>query len=172
MKQIAKVACWLGLLMIFCALCACAQNTIQVVTAFPGPQKSIPSVCKAQADLLWLTIQQYPHPENWRWILLCDDAAWRHLLTHVDHPVDSTYALTSLDAQTSCFRGTTLLSPDHPDTQPDHVVAHELAHIFLHTQDEDRTEQLAQRWLRSCRLVSGEGARCRPSTPGPGVPSW
>jgi hypothetical protein len=175
MKRIGRWTGWLVLLMIFCALCACAQNVslpkavINVVTAFPHGRASIPETCQSQADLLWQTIQRYPHPENWRWILLCDEPAWQRVLTHVDRASEDTvYALTSLDARTTCFRGSTLLRPDRVEAQPDHVVAHELAHIALHTPDEDRVERLARQWLDSCGRR--EDPMCRVSA-GKGVPN-
>jgi hypothetical protein len=125
-----------------------------------GHRLSVPVSCQTQADLLLQTLQRYPHPANWHWILLCDDAAWNHLLVHIDRSRDSVYAVTDLEGRTTCVRGTTLLRPDQPQASPEHVVAHELAHIMLRTPDEDRAEQLARHWLRECHRVGGENGNC------------
>jgi hypothetical protein len=107
MKRIGRWTGWFVLLMIFCALCACAQNVslpkavINVVTAFPNGRDSIPETCQSQADLL------------------------------------------------------------RAEAQPDHVIAHELPHIFLDTQDEERVERLARQWLHTCDRR--EDSMCRTS---------
>jgi hypothetical protein len=161
MKRVSVVVVWLILFAAFCALCACAQNTISVVSAFPHDrQLPVPVSCQTQADLLLQTLQRYPHPANWHWILLCDDAAWNHLLVHIDHAGDRVYAVTDLEGGTTCVRGTTLLRPDQPQASPGHVIAHELAHIMLRTPDEDQAEQLTRRWLRECHQVSSENGNC------------
>jgi hypothetical protein len=148
MKRLGLIVGWLLSFAVFCAFCACGQNTISVVTVFPHPHAQLPAVCQAQADILSQTIQRYPHPEAWHWVLLCDDPAWQHLLTHLDRRGEAVYALTDLEGSTTYLRGATLLRPDNAQARPDHVIAHELAHIALHDRDESLAEQLASGWLR------------------------
>ncbi len=166
MKWVWKGISWIVGLVLFCALCACAETNVSVVSSFARPGEPVSRDCQAQATILARAIAAYPHPESWRWVMLCDDAAWQHFLRHVDRADLRVYALTDIEGQVTCFRGFTLLHPDDPSAQPNHVVAHELAHIRLHTSDEDRAEALAQSWLvEGCKTCTGAVRRAATNEP-------
>ncbi len=155
MKWVWKGITWIVGLVLFCALCACAETNIGVISSFARPGDPVSRECQAQVNILASALGSYPHPENWRWLVLCDDAVWQHFLRHVDRADLHVYALTDIDGQVTCFRGFTLVHPDSPSAEPNHVVAHELAHIRLHTRDEDRAEALAESWLvKGCKSCS------------------
>jgi hypothetical protein len=136
-----------------------AQNTISVASSFVRAGSPAPLNCQEQAAVLEQALNRFPRPDAWRWVVLCDDAAWREFLLRSHSsgdPIDSgageaVYASTDLAAHLTILRGTTLLKPNTPLARADHVVAHELAHILLHTEDEDRAERQAIQWLKERR---------------------
>ncbi|HVJ07225.1 MAG TPA: ImmA/IrrE family metallo-endopeptidase [Acidisarcina sp.] len=65
------------------------------------------------------------------------------------------YSSTDIDAGTTFLRGTTLLHPDLPEAAPDHVIAHELAHIMLHSRDEAVVEAQTRKWLERQKHAVG-----------------
>jgi hypothetical protein len=73
------------------------------------------------------------------WIIVADDAMWTRLITHLGIPSNagvSYYGQTDLQAHVTYIGGKTLLHPDSNDARPEHVIAHEMAHVFLNRRDE------------------------------------
>lgn len=54
---------------------------------------------------------------------------------------------------TTMLRGSALAGHD-PDVTAEHLVAHELAHIHLHSYDEREVETQALTWIKAARKAS------------------
>lgn len=154
--------------MFLSTVCATAQNTISLASNLTREGRPASSSCQEQAAVLARELADFPRPDTWHWVIVCDDSGWRQFLRQRDgFPADmgvrkeSIYASTHLAAHLTCLRGSTLLRPDSPLAKADHVVAHELAHILLHTADEERAEQRALFWLGERQQRSGNGAAGR-----------
>ena len=136
-----------------------AQNTISVASTLVPAGSAVPGACRDQVAVLQRVLSLFPRPDQWHWVVVCDDTAWRRfLLNSVTANADmkgipaaeggTIYASTDIDAHLTCVRGTTLLQPDSPLAQAKDVIAHELAHILLNTRDESRADRQAALWLR------------------------
>lgn len=84
--------------------------------------------------------------------MACDDRTWASLLQHLGHDTAGqyTYALTDQKNHITYLRAEGILNPTQgPDSEPEHVIAHELAHIYLHSSDERRVDAQATAWQKS-----------------------
>lgn len=128
---------------------ASAQNIVQFIAgnAKSGPA---PTACKAEAAVVASIMAQYKHPDTWKWIIACDEPAWRVLINHlgVQSQNQEVFAETDRTNYITYVRGYTLLYPlrDYP-TVPENVIVHELAHIDLNSGDEELVERVAQSWI-------------------------
>jgi hypothetical protein len=68
------------------------------------------------------------------------------------------YGETEIDRRITLFRGRKLI---HPDTgvSPEFIVAHELAHIMLHSRNEQIVDLTARKWVENFRnpIVQSKG---------------
>jgi hypothetical protein len=119
----------------------------------PGA-KSIPQVCQDELQVLRTTLDKYPHPTKWTYIIACDDNAWSQLerMVGVRESMSDVLGVTNYDGQSpiTIFKGTVLLT----SMESDHVVAHELAHIYLRSKDEFKVDALAQTWMASAQKAA------------------
>lgn len=137
-------------LVLFCAP-AFAQSTYQVVSSFNKPGQPVRQECLDQVAELRRQVEAYPHPARWTYVVACDDAQWPLVLAHIGYAPPRNarvYGMTDLAEGLSIFRGRTLLNPEPRTVTSEIVVAHELAHIYLHSRDEDTVERQAQIWLK------------------------
>jgi hypothetical protein len=64
-------------------------------------------------------------------------------------PWGYTMALTDQTAHITYVRADAILHPKlGPDSEPEHIIAHELAHIYLPSDDEAVVEAQAWRWQK------------------------
>jgi hypothetical protein len=125
----------------------CSQ--VRIVSSFVDPAERVPAECLREAGLLVGRLVRYPRPASWRWVLVCDEAGWaRFLRLSGRGGQGEIYASTDLESGTTYVRGSKLLNPDDLRASPDAVIAHELAHIQLHSRDEVAAEALGRSWLR------------------------
>lgn len=78
-------------------------------------------------------VAAYPHPDQWQWILACDEVSWSQLIQHIgyDSSAKNVMALTDLQHHITYVRARPMLTPAMGDEfTPEHVIAHELAHIW------------------------------------------
>jgi len=125
------------------------QNTVSVLSTFSKPGEPIPAVCLQQIEVFKAIAKKYPLPLTWEFLIACDDAQWNLFLRHEGINLDGRihYAETDIQDGITVLRGETLLHPDAPGAAPDHVIAHELVHIALRSEDEARVESVVQEWL-------------------------
>ncbi|HEY0759747.1 MAG TPA: hypothetical protein VGD59_10875 [Acidisarcina sp.] len=165
-----------------CTATALAQNTISVATTHSHAGEPPSQACKEQVAVLTDLLSIFPTPVQWKWVVICDDAAWRRFLwlrgvetdsagvsASPDGASEEIYASTEIEAHVTCVRGTTLLHPDSKLAGADHVIAHELAHIVLHTRDEGRAERQALLWMREREQASPAVAAKQETGPNPGI---
>lgn len=141
------------------ATAATAQNQVAVGSNFLRAGAPLPRSCEQQVAALKGELSSFSLPAQWRWIIVCDDASWQSLMLKRDGrrgadlaagASEMVYASTDLAAHLTIVRGTMLLDPDSLLARPEHVVAHELGHILLQTEDEGRAETWAIQCLKQC----------------------
>jgi hypothetical protein len=138
-----------------------AQSTVRFATYLAKPGQPAPIECTTAKAVLSKTLLLYPHPDKWTYIIACDDSAWKDLMSRMDKRHGEHYGETDFapDAQITYLRGSTLLGLDDSLARglavisPDHLVAHELCHIYLHSRDEDKVDRLALTWIRDAHTV-------------------
>lgn len=129
-----------------------AQNSVKVVGTFikDGAPPSADAV--AEAKIFGQVARQFPLREKqWKWVIVADDALWHQLIIRMgfrDDPRISYYGQTDLEGHQTYIRGWTLLHPDQPDAAPEHVIAHEMAHVYLHSTDEVVVDKTAHQWMK------------------------
>ena len=102
----------------------------------------------------------YPHPSTgWSFVVVCDEESWKHLMqrTFLDKKLGEHYGETDIDKGITLIRGYKLLNPD-AGASPEHIIAHELAHIMLHSRDEKKVDRQAEMWVaQQGRTTFGNG---------------
>lgn len=109
-----------------------------------------PESCQHVLAVLLPFIQAYPHPNNWTWFVACDEPAWARIQSQQGNQVGSgILAITNRPAHATMLRGSALLHAYSNDyrAQPEHIIAHELCHIYLQSSDEPKVDDLATRWV-------------------------
>lgn len=132
--------------------CAHAQTTFRYFPSHPPADGSIPQLCLDEGRELNAQLARFLHPETWTFVVACDDRAWDDLMALSGHAGSSRvmFGATNPDNHSTLLRGTNLLGKDRVMT-PEHLVAHELAHVYLHSSDERRVEDKALDWLKANR---------------------
>jgi hypothetical protein len=156
----AKALLLASILGVACAIPAASQilppappmagaSDVRFVSSFVPAGEPVPGECRQEAHAFALALVRYVRPDSWHWVLVCDEAGWRRFLRLSGRDEGAAiYASTDLDASTTYIRGSKLLYPYDLDARPDDIIAHELAHIRLHTGSEARADDLAQLWQR------------------------
>jgi hypothetical protein len=88
--------------------------------------------------------------QAWKWIIIVDEPMWKQLIMRMgfrDDPSVSYYGETDLEGGVTYIRGFTLLHPDQTDARPEHVISHEMAHVYLNSRDEVLVDQTADKWM-------------------------
>jgi hypothetical protein len=88
--------------------------------------------------------------KKWQWIIVADDAAWKLLMIRMGFDANEHieyYGQTDIDHGITFIRGWTLTHPDRIEANPEHVIAHEMAHVYLHSRDEKLVDETAEQWL-------------------------
>ena len=127
---------------------ACAQTRIEFLSTFAthGP---VPADCAQEGDLVRKEINLYDHPASWRWIIACDEPAWKRVEAHMGQESTSSFqilAATDLETRMTYIRGWALIHPLAAlvDAQPDHTIRHELGHILARSHNEVMAEKYAR----------------------------
>jgi hypothetical protein len=127
-----------------------AQTTVQSLSSFAKQGSPLPDVCRQEQAVFVNTFAEFPHPSIWTYVIACDDNQWENVLLHIGvQPSMLTYAATIRGRQVTYFRGSTFLHPDLPGSESRHVIAHELAHIYLNSADDAKVDALAHQWMKS-----------------------
>jgi hypothetical protein len=109
-----------------------------------------PKVCQDILAIMLPLIQAYPHPNGWTWFVACDEQAWVRIQRHEGNdPTSGILAITNRPARATIIRGSAMLHAYDIDyrAQPEHIIAHELCHIYLQSSDESKVDDLATKWL-------------------------
>ena len=124
------------------ALTASAQQTYSPFTVGARPGDAPPQACVDTAHTIAPVIAKYPHPTQWRWIIACNAMSWDALTQHLGWDRSNTLALTDQNSHITYLNPKLL-----PDAE--HIVVHELAHIYLHSADEQLVDDQATRWIKT-----------------------
>lgn len=126
------------------------KGDVRIVSSFVAPGEPVPAQCISEAKVFAQAVTRYPQPEGWHWVLICDEAGWRRFLDLSGRPGEyAIYASTDLEGRTTYLRGDKLLHSIDLRAKPEEIMAHELAHIRLHAEDEHDAQKLGQYWLRA-----------------------
>jgi len=138
-------------LVLYCSLCTCsagclAQSQLRIAEYAKGP---VPADCALQVHAAQTLIARYPHPDSWTFVVICDEPSWKYAVNDVNPLFDANqiYGVTLRRVKTTFLRGTKLLHsfPGQPSSV--YIVAHELAHIMLNSEDEATVTQAAAKWM-------------------------
>jgi len=144
------------------------RATVNAMTSFSKEGTPLTDEAKAQMQLVLTTLKEFPLKEDWNFVVICDDLLWKKFMDHVGNVADfrsQYYGVTSLATHTTYLRGSTLVHPNNPDVTPERVIAHEMAHIFLPNQiDERDVDALA---LQLIKKADSERASANLPTAGP-----
>ena len=128
-------------------------SDVRFVSSFVAAGQPAPNECREEAHIFALSLVRYPRPTSWHWVLICDEAGWRRFLRVSGRSEGAAiYASTDLGGRSTYIRGTKLLYPYDLQSDPDEIVAHELAHIRLQTESEDRVRELVRLWQGRAKL--------------------
>ena len=118
--------------------------------------------CQEERQTLISLVGEFPSPDSWTFFVVCDDATWHYDFANIATdgrnsaiPTSQLYGVTVLDKHITYIRGEKLLHTVRynyergADPTPAVIVAHELAHIYLNSTDEDKVEALAVRWVHA-----------------------
>lgn len=152
----AVLACIFTLLLSVSSL---AQNKVQVISSVAKTGSPVPAICLQQAQTVISIIKQFPHPDNWTWVVVCDEMAWQRWEQHISWNEGGSplLALTDRASKVTYLRGDAILHPAMPAAaRPEHVIAHELGHIMLNSSDESAVDKLAWQWQNGSRDVAAK----------------
>jgi hypothetical protein len=128
---------------------AADHSDIRIVSSFVAPGEPVPAACREQAHVFAESLVRYPRPASWHWVLVCDEAGWRRFLRRSGRGEnEAIYASTDLEGRTTYLRGAKLLQVNDSGAELNAVMAHELAHIQLNSEDESKVASLVRQWER------------------------
>lgn len=108
----------------------------------------LPAQCTIAGNALLKGLDLFPHPATWTYVVICDDASWTQVMKLQGIcDIQHVHGNTNPETKTTFFRGTTLRGEDKYVTA-EHVIAHELAHVYLNSRDEIAVEAKAIDWLQ------------------------
>jgi hypothetical protein len=125
---------------------------IQPQTVFAAKSSVVPSECKQEEIAFAKIASRLPLPEKWTFYVVCDEPSWSNYVQRITiekHLGMSTevYGATYQQGGYTVLRGYKLTHPDELTT-PERIVAHELAHIYLHSSNEEQVDKLARTWVK------------------------
>jgi hypothetical protein len=120
-----------------------------------------PADCTAEAVVIAPLIAKYHGPAGWTWIIACDEEAWRRVEKHTGQDITGGRMVGGTDRANhfTYIRGYAITHPfdSSPDSQPDHIIAHELGHILADTSDEGKAEKKAHELMNESTVIASEG---------------
>jgi hypothetical protein len=127
------------------------QSTISYFSSFAKPGQLVPKECIEAKAVLADALTAYPHPDKWTYIIVCDNNAWHQVMTHLGITESDGHHLGETDfsdeGKLTYLNGAAFVAMDDERTTPEHVVAHELCHIYLHSRNEVKVDKLATEWV-------------------------
>jgi hypothetical protein len=128
-----------------------AQLSIRYFPSHPPKDGSIPQICLDAGASLRTEMSKFPVPTKWTFVIACDTAAWDNLMALANHAdrSRSIFGATNPDNSSTLMRGSTLLGRDEPEMSAEHMVAHELAHIYMHSPNERLVDMQALAWIKA-----------------------
>jgi hypothetical protein len=122
-----------------------AAPTVAINVAQYPVEHGCDAAAQAAADLIKL----YPHEEGWKYVVVCDELSWQKLMIlSATEDASYVYGSTFPTKHVTFLRASTLVATKYGQPTPNHIVAHELAHVFLHSRDEIGVDKLAEKWLK------------------------
>ena len=112
--------------------------------------------CKAEATTFMSLAGRFPMTSNWHYVIICDEFTWKEFLrTHgQDQPGVQVYGVTYLQSKLTFIRGWALTHVDLTSgaPTPERIVAHEIGHVILNTNDDGAADRLATQWLKAANF--------------------
>ncbi len=128
------------------------QSTINFYSSTAKAGQPLPKECLQQADVLKKNLAVFPHPSGWTYYIVCDDMAWQKVMIRLDAGGVNRqiYGETNFspDVHLTYLRGAALINAQADrSATPEHIIAHELGHIYLKSTDENKVDALAAKWV-------------------------
>lgn len=144
-----SIALSLFLICAMSSVAALAQNQFSYSSDFTKAGKPASKECATEVVAFMKLLSAYPHPASgWTFVVVCDEPTWQHAMERLgmaDDPREH-YGETDIAHSLTLIRGPKLIQPDM-GVSPERIVAHELAHVMLHSTDEAKVERQAQLWM-------------------------
>ncbi|HEX6772448.1 MAG TPA: hypothetical protein VF126_10515 [Acidobacteriaceae bacterium] len=132
---------------------AMGQNHFSFVSDFVKAGRPAPAQCVTEGVQFMKLLSAYPHPASgWTFVVVCDDTTWHHVMRNAgmaEGPGER-YGETDIEHNLTLIRGAKLIHADMGVT-PEHIVAHELAHVMLRSTDEAKVDRQAFTWMAERR---------------------
>lgn len=137
-----------------------AQNHV-ILTDYQHVGQAPSPACVREGEAFIKIASQYPQPTNWTFYIVCTERSWYQFLkksgqlkhgvlvdgvVYKNNPRVLVYGTTYLGSHVTYLRGDKLTHPD-PWMSPDHIVAHEIAHIVLASSNEQKVDHQALEWV-------------------------
>jgi hypothetical protein len=168
-------------------LCAATLHAqVKVVPVTANVKDNVP-ICHQRAERVLAVVNTLPRPKKWTFYVACSPHIWQEIQSKVNWK--SPYAFTGLDDKVTFINGE-IYAPDFelPDFfTPELVVAHEIGHRVLNSEDERKVTawardalahtsldrpRIAGRCLRNCsHSALGEVRENLSSSRGPRPPT-
>jgi hypothetical protein len=126
-----------------------AQNHFSFVSDFAKAGRPAPAECVTEGMQFMKLLSVYPHPTSgWSFVVVCDDTTWQHVMRKAGMAdgLGERYGETDIEHNLTLIRGIKLIRPDM-GVSPEHIIAHELAHVVLHSIDEATVDRQAFAWM-------------------------
>jgi len=138
---------------LWCTVSFAQNNRVTVVSSTTSANGTIRPECQDEAGLFIALTSKFPQPSNWHFVIVCDDPSWDEFVRKSGQykPGVIVYGTTYVQSRVTYISGWRLL---HPDTfsgapTPARIVAHEIAHVVLKTEDDTKAEAQAAIWMRN-----------------------
>jgi hypothetical protein len=158
MKRISALL--FTLVVLSTALAANAQTRIQFYSTF-AKGSAVTADCNAEAVIVGPLIAKYHGPAGWTWIIACDEEAWHRVEKHTVQDITGGRMVGGTDRANhfTYIRGYAITHPfdASSNSQPDHIIAHELGHILADTSDEAKAEKKARELLNEPTVIASRG---------------
>lgn len=135
---------------------AVAQNRVSVVSNFAHEGAGLAPACQQEADLFMTLAAKFPAPNNWRFVIVCDEPSWDSWYkkqAQYSKKIEL-WSATFLESRMTFIRGWALTHYDATkgDPTPAGIIAHEIATIMLHSTDEAQINVQALALLRQAKM--------------------
>jgi hypothetical protein len=132
-----------------------AQISITAAGTFVKTGQAPPSDAISEVKLFQSIGSKFPMKEKaWKYVIVADDTMWKQLMVKMGFDPNTPlqyFGQTDIDHSITFIRGWALIHPELFGQDPEHIIAHEMAHIYLHSRDEKLVDDQAVAWIKASK---------------------